>query len=109
VGLVSLLSGVSSFRHFVQSCYLGPLNCWVEVLSFALEGHGFRAALDDKAARRCAKTLGTQSLGTGGMLVLAKRRGLIESVAAELDNLRRLGLWLVDELVDLFLKEAGEK
>ena len=34
---------------------------------------------------------------------------LIEFVAAELDNLRRLGLWLSDELVDLFLEEAGEK
>jgi predicted nucleic acid-binding protein len=32
-----------------------------------------------------------------------------ESVAAELDNLCRLGLWLSDELVDLFLEEAGEK
>ncbi len=80
-----------------------------EVLSFALEHHAFRAALDDKAARRCAKTLGIQTLGTGGMLVLAKRRGLIKSVAAEVDNLRRLGLWLSDELVDLFLEEAGEK
>jgi predicted nucleic acid-binding protein len=80
-----------------------------EVLSFALEHLGFRAALDDKAARRCARTLGIQTLGTGGMLVLAKRRGLIESVAAELYNLRRLGLWLSDELVDLFLEEAGEK
>ena len=69
----------------------------------------FHPALDDKAARRCARTLGIQTLGTGGMLVLAKQRGLIESVAAELYNLRRLGLWLSDELVDLFLEEAGEK
>ncbi len=65
--------------------------------------------VDDKAARRCAKTFGIQTLGTGGMLILAKRRGLIESVAAELDNLRIAGLWMSDELVDLFLEEAGEK
>ncbi|RLC26166.1 MAG: DUF3368 domain-containing protein [Deltaproteobacteria bacterium] len=80
-----------------------------EVLSFAMEHPGFRAMVDDKAARRCAKTFGIQTLGTGGMLILAKRRGLIESVAAELDNLRRAGLWMSDELVDLFLEEAGEK
>ncbi|MBC2696675.1 MAG: DUF3368 domain-containing protein [Desulfobacteraceae bacterium] len=79
-----------------------------EVLSFAMEHPGFRAMVDDKAARRCAKTFGIQTLGTGGLL-LAKRRGLIESVAAELDNLRRAGLWMSDELVDLFLEEAGEK
>jgi hypothetical protein len=33
----------------------------------------------------------------------------LESVAAELDNLRIAGLWMSDELVDLFLEEAGEK
>lgn len=80
-----------------------------EVLSFAMEHPGFRAMVDDKAARRCAKTLGIQTLGTGGMLVLAKRRGLVESVADALDNLRKTGLWMSDELVDLFLEEADEK
>jgi predicted nucleic acid-binding protein len=80
-----------------------------EVLSFAMGHPGFRAMVDDKAARRCARTLGIQTLGTGGMLVLAKRRGLIKSVAAELHNLRRAGLWMSDELVDLFLEESGEK
>lgn len=54
--------------------------------------------VDDKAARRCAKTLGIQTLGTGGMLLIAKRRGLIESIAAELDNLRTAGLWISAEL-----------
>ena len=79
------------------------------VLTFAAEHSRFRAMVDDKAARRCAKTLGIKTLGTGGMLVLAKRRGLIESVSNELDNLRTAGLWMSDELVDLFLEEAGEK
>jgi predicted nucleic acid-binding protein len=80
-----------------------------EVLSFALGRPGFRAMVDDKAARRCAKTLGIRTLGTGGMLVLAKRRGLIESVSDALATLRTVGLWMSDELVDLFLEEAGEK
>jgi len=34
---------------------------------------------------------------------------LIESVSDALDNLRAAGLWMSDELVDLFLQEAGEK
>jgi len=79
-----------------------------EVLSFAMEHPKFRAMVDDKAARRCAKTLEIQTLGTGGMLVIAKRRGLIKSVAGALDNLQEAGLWLSDDLVNLFLKEAGE-
>ncbi len=80
-----------------------------EVLSFAMEHPGFRAMVDDKAARRCAKTLRIQTLGTGGMLLLAKQRGLIKSVSDTLDNLRISGLWMSDELVDLFRREAGEK
>jgi len=80
-----------------------------EVLTFALSHSGFRAMIDDKAARRCAKALGIQTLGTGGMLVIAKRRGVIGSVSTELEHLRRAGLWMSDELVELLLTEAGEK
>ena len=80
-----------------------------EVLTFAFQNPGFHAILDDKAARRCAKTLGIKTLGTGGLLILAKRRGLIASVASGLDRLRQSGLWISDELEDLLLKEAGEK
>jgi predicted nucleic acid-binding protein len=80
-----------------------------EVLSFAVEHPEFRAMIDDKAARRCARTLGIKTLGTGGMLLLAKRRGLIESVGAGLNKLRAAGLWISDELLDLFLKEGDEK
>jgi predicted nucleic acid-binding protein len=98
-----------SFRHFTQCRCLGPGIGESEVLSFALGRPGFRAMVDDKAARRCAKTLGIRTLGTGGMLVLAKRRGLIESVSDALATLRTVGLWMSDELVDLFLEEAGEK
>lgn len=80
-----------------------------EVLTFALAHPGFRAMIDDKAARRCAKALGIQTLGTGGMLVIAKRRGVIGSVYTELEHLQRAGLWMSDELVALLLTEAGEK
>jgi len=98
---------VSSISLRVAAWDLGPGES--EVLSFAATHPGFRAMVDDKAARRCAKTLGIQTLGTGGMLVLAKRRKLIKSLAIELEKLRNAGLWLSDELVNLFLEEAGEK
>jgi predicted nucleic acid-binding protein len=65
--------------------------------------------VDDRAARRCAKTLGIHTLGTGGMLILAKRRGLITSVGNRLNRLREAGLWLSDEMVTLLLKQAGEQ
>ncbi len=51
------------------------------VLSYALAHSGLRAVIDDAEARRCARTLDIPLLGTGGVLLLAKRRGLLPSVA----------------------------
>ena len=78
------------------------------VLSRALAHPPERALVDDAAARRCAKTLGIPVLGTGGLLVLAKRRGLIASATAGLERLRAAGLWLSDDLFALLRAQAGE-
>lgn len=74
----------------------------------ALNHPGYRAVIDDAAARRCARTLQVPILGTGGLLVLAKRRALIPSVRASLQELRDAGLWLSDEIVALLVQQAGE-
>lgn len=79
-----------------------------EVLSFALETPGYRAMVDDRAARQCARTLGISTLGTGGVLVLAKKRGLIPTLSTAIQALRDAGLWLSDDLVVLLKQEAGE-
>ena len=65
------------------------------VLSLALTLSDCRVIIDDRAARRCAKTHGIASLGTSGILILAKRRGLISSVSDRLQALRDAGLWLI--------------
>ncbi len=79
-----------------------------EVLSLAHQLPTHRAMVDDAAARACAQTLGIATLGTGGALVLAKRRGLISSVADALHEVRNAGLWLSDNVAQLLLKSAGE-
>jgi predicted nucleic acid-binding protein len=79
-----------------------------EVLAFALENPRFIAMVDDAESRRCARALGIPVLGTGGTLVLAKRRGLIGSVRTLLDELRAEGLWLSEEVINLLLQAAGE-
>jgi predicted nucleic acid-binding protein len=38
-------------------------------------------------------------MGTAGVLVLARRRGLIDSVEKALRRLQRAGLWLSEELI----------
>ncbi len=79
-----------------------------EVLSLALNSPKVRAMLDDHAARQCAKTLGISTLGTGDLLVLAKQRGIIQSVGEAIEALRIAGMWLSDDLVQLLTTKAGE-
>lgn len=78
------------------------------VLSHALANPPLRAMIDDMDARRCAKTLNIPMLGTGGLLVLAKRRGLLPSVGEGIAKLRDAGLWLSDEIVQILKTQAGE-
>jgi len=78
------------------------------VLSRALAQPPLRAVLDDMDARRCAQALGILMFGTGGLLVLAKRRGLLASVTDSLSRVRAAGLWLSDDIVALIKAQAGE-
>ena len=79
------------------------------VLTYAREHSGYRVAIDDAAARRCARSLSLMTLGTGGIILLAKHRGLIPSVNNALQSLKHSGLWLGDSLVNTLLEQAGEK
>jgi predicted nucleic acid-binding protein len=78
------------------------------VLSLAMKERGCWAVVDDLAARRCARIFGVRTMGTGGLLVLAKRRGLIPSVTDRLQLLKDAGLWISDAVVQLLTREAGE-
>lgn len=80
-----------------------------EVLAWALNNQKqYHAVIDDRAARNCAKTLDIPTLGTGGILVLAKKRGLINSVGEALKRLENVGLYISDEVIELLKKQAGE-
>ncbi|MFN0276980.1 MAG: DUF3368 domain-containing protein [Pyrinomonadaceae bacterium] len=79
------------------------------VLSFALESPDVRASLDDLAARRCAKVFSIRTIGTIGILLLAKRRALLDSARTAIEEVRDAGLYVSDELIDMFLKEEASK
>lgn len=78
------------------------------VINVALENIGSIVILDDSAARKCAKALNVTFIGTGGLLILAKRKGLIPSVSEALEKVRSEGLWLSDKIVEMLKQKAGE-
>lgn len=63
---------------------------------------------DDRAARQYAQRLGLAVIGTLGVLVLAKRGGLILEVRAAISALRNGGQRLSQEAVAAALVAAGE-
>lgn len=75
------------------------------VLALALEGSGRTAVLDDAAARRCADSLGVETVGTLAVILRAKKAGLISSASQVVLALRKAGLRLDDKI----LKEALER
>jgi uncharacterized protein len=64
--------------------------------------------MDDKAGRTTARNLGLVVTGTIGLLMLAKKRGLIEQIVPILEELRQRGYWLSDGLVVKARQLSGE-
>lgn len=79
-----------------------------EALSLALELTGVAVILDDFAARSCARDLKIPFVGTGGLLILAKKKKLVSSVSEALEKVQTEGLWLSDTIIELIKEKAGE-
>jgi hypothetical protein len=85
---------------------LGPGES--HVLALALEMPGAVVIVDDFLARRTAEALHIPLTGTLGVLLAAKRAGLIGEIAPLLDNLQNLRFWVSPVTRTAVLKLAGE-
>ncbi len=74
----------------------------------ALEHPGSTLLLDEKRARRFAAARGIALVGTAGVVLRAKQRGLIPTVRPVLDDLLATGFRLSDALYQGALRRAGE-
>jgi predicted nucleic acid-binding protein len=74
----------------------------------ALELREAVVVLDDALGRRVAETLGLPLTGTLGLLLDAKRAGLVPAVAPLLDQLQALRFRLASHTRAAVLKLAGE-
>ncbi len=78
------------------------------VLALALESKSPVVILDDSLARRAAACLGIQLTGTLGLLLDAKKQGLIPSMSVALDQLDSLRFRVSRTTRLALLKLAGE-
>ena len=80
-----------------------------EAIALALEAGADILLMDERLGRETAHHLGIRCVGLIGVLVAAKRRGLIDRVKPELDALRdNAGFWVHDRLYHEILRDLGE-
>lgn len=79
-----------------------------QVLAHALEQPGSEVVLDDLAARRCARSLGLSMIGTLGIVILCRHRGVISAARPVIEMLCEAGLRLKPALMEEALAKVGE-
>jgi hypothetical protein len=79
-----------------------------EVIALAKEVDAQRVVMDDLDARRFARRVGLQPVGTLGILLAARLRDEILSVKQEIERLESLGFRASIALVEAILHETGE-
>jgi len=67
-----------------------------------------KVILDDRAGRSAAKQFGVPVLGTIGLLVIAKKRGLVRAVRPLVENLELHGFYMTEALKQEVLRLADE-
>jgi predicted nucleic acid-binding protein len=79
-----------------------------QVLAQGLQRPGSEVVLDDLAARRCAHSLDLPVIGTLGIVILCRHRGIIQAARPVVEALCSAGLRLKPELVTEALAKVGE-
>lgn len=80
-----------------------------EVLSLSLTKSGTGVVLDDLQARKCATLFDIPLIGSLGLIVLAKRKGLLKMAKPGIDRLVSVGLHIDTKVITKILYAIGEK
>ena len=78
-----------------------------QVISFCLQGEQW-AVLDDRMARRCISAHGLQMIGSLGMILRARKFGLIDAARPWVYKLKDEGMYVEVDLVERSLSANGE-
>ena len=79
-----------------------------EVLTLALGKPGTGVVLDDLQARKCAALFDISLIGSLGLILLAKRKGLLNLAKPEIERLKAVGLHIDSAMLTRILTRIGE-
>jgi len=91
------------FSAYTQKIDAGEASAIAVAIDF-----GCGVIMDDKAGRRMATNASVPVIGTVGVLVLAKRKGLVPLVKPLLERLVSSGYFLSGEIIAAALLASGE-
>lgn len=97
------LCAAPDFSAFAQKIDAGEASAIAVAIDF-----GCGVLVDDKAGRRMATNAGVPVIGTVGVLVLAKRKGLVPLVKPQFEKLAASGYYLGEEIIAAALAASGE-
>jgi predicted nucleic acid-binding protein len=95
-----------------------PLDTWAypeldageaSTIALALQTERAVVLMDDTRGCEQAAALGLRTIGIAGVLLAAKRAGLVDAVGPLLERLARRGFTLPDDVLRSTLAEAGEQ
>ena len=92
--------------EIISDWALGPGES--SVLSYAYANPGMETIIDDLNGRKCASLLKIPVRGTLGIILVAKKRGLIPQARPVIEELIRSGLYLSRQILDEALRRVGE-
>ena len=78
------------------------------VLSYALSKQNIKSVIDDGLARKCAITYNIPLLGTLGIILLAKKYGLVNEARPLMNELKQHGMYLHESTLNQALSLVGE-
>jgi len=97
--------GVASRSLFSARLHIGE----IEVILLAQEQMADLVLMDDNAAKKTAKFLGLSVAGTLGVLIRAKKEGLIREVKPIMEDLIADGLYVDNKIRKMVLKASSEE
>ena len=104
----------SPFERVVSPVFPDFLAAWdlgsgeSAVIAIAAATPNAVAVLDDLAGRRCAQAHGIPIIGTLGLLLLAKKRGVIPSVSEAISAVKAAGLFVSEAVASEIRGKADE-
>jgi predicted nucleic acid-binding protein len=101
--------GVRSVSNPPSASLLARLDAGeAEVIILALEIGASLVLIDEKMGLKVAREEGLNAIGSVGLLLLAKKKGLLSEVKPHLQEMQSKGIRLKDSLIERAIIQAGE-